>query len=64
MAWESHLRDGSERVGRDGRGGGMHKKGQMVPLGAGRLGEVLQRLLWVWEQISIVTTPLSQSAPA
>lgn len=32
VAWESHLRDASERPGGGGRVEGMHKKGQMVPL--------------------------------
>lgn len=64
VAWESHLRDGSERVRRDGRGGGMHKKGQMVPLGAWWLMGVFTEVTGGWVQISIVTTLLSQWVPA
>lgn len=59
VAWESHLRGGSERTGRDGGVEGMHKKGQMVPLGAWWLTGVFTEVTGGWVQISIVTTLLS-----
>lgn len=43
---------------------GMHKKGQMVPLGVGWLTGVFTEVTVGWVQISIVTTLLSHLAPA
>lgn len=52
--------------GREEMGGveGMHKKGQMVPLGAWWLTGVFTEVTGGWVQISIVTTLLSQMARA
>lgn len=52
--------------GREEMGGvkGMHKKGQMVPWGAWWLTGSFTEVTVGWVQISIVTTLLSQLAPA
>lgn len=51
--------------GREGTGGveGMHKKGQMVQLGAWWLLGVFTEVTGGWVQISIVTTLLLQLVP-
>lgn len=63
LRWHGKVTSEKDLKGREGVGGvkRMHKKGQMVPLGAQCLtGFFFTEAALGWVQISIVTTPLSQ----
>lgn len=60
--WHGKVTSEMDLKGWEGVGGvkRMHKKGQMVPLGAQCLTGFFTEVALGWAQISIVTTPLSQ----